>query len=65
MAVSEGRVISKEAKDVEYDNNNNEGIAGDGAENLMIQKRLMTTKEDDSYNSLIFNEHWNNECDKS
>lgn len=57
MAVSEGRVISKESKDVEYDNNNDEGIVGDEAETLMIQKSLMITKEDDSYNSIIFNEH--------
>lgn len=57
MVVSEGKVISKEAKDVENYNNNDEGIVGDEAETLIIRKSLMTTKEDDSYNSLIFNKH--------
>ena len=62
VAGSEGEVNSEEAKDVEYDDNSDEGIVGDGMETLMIRKSLMTPKEDDSSISLIINKYWNDEC---
>lgn len=44
VAESKSEVNFEEAKDVEHDNNNKEGIVGDKVETLMIQKSLMTPK---------------------
>lgn len=57
VAGSDGEVNSEEVKDVEYDDNSDEGIVGDGMETLMIRKSLLTPKADDSSMFLIFNEY--------
>ena len=62
MVESKSKVRLEEAN-VKYDDNSDEGIVGDGAETLMVRKSLMTQKEDDSFNSLIFDEYSDDECD--